>query len=137
MITCKVVAPSHKGGAPFSFLGRIVLGASPFSCVENIMSQRESRKSRKIMDALRAEGWFCFKVHGGAMMMAGLPDVICCAEGLFIGIETKHDETREGTSTTQDLRRDQIREADGVYEVATTPAEAVAVVRRALELRSC
>lgn len=96
------------------------------------MTQRESRKSRKIMDALRAEGWFCFKIHGGAMMMAGLPDVVVCAEGLFIGIETKHNETREGTSVTQDLRRDQIREAGGVYAVATSPAEAVRVVRAAL-----
>jgi Holliday junction resolvase len=101
------------------------------------MAQRESRKSRKIMDALRAEGWFCFKVHGGALMMSGLPDVIVCADGLFIGLETKHDETREGTSVTQDLRRDQIRAAGGVYQVATTPAEAVAVVRKVLELGSC
>jgi Holliday junction resolvase len=97
------------------------------------MAQRESRKSRQIMDALRAEGWFCFKVHGGAMMMAGLPDIIVCAEGLFIGLETKHGETREGTSATQDLRRDQIRNAGGIYQVATTPAEAVAVVRRVLD----
>ncbi len=97
------------------------------------MSQRESKKSREIMDELRGHGWFCFKVHGGAMMMAGLPDIIVCAEGLFIGIETKHGETREGTSKTQDLRRDQIRAAGGVYHVATTPAEAVAVVRRVLK----
>ncbi len=97
------------------------------------MAQRESRKSRKIMEALRAEGWFCFKVHGTALVMSGLPDVICCAEGLFIGIETKHEETREGTSVTQDLRRDQIRAAGGVYRVATTPEEAVEVVRDVLE----
>lgn len=97
------------------------------------MSQRESRKSRKIMDALRLEGWFCFKVHGSALMMSGLPDIICCAEGHFIGLETKHDETREGTSVTQDLRRDQIHAAGGTYAVVTTPEEAVAVVRRVLE----
>jgi Holliday junction resolvase len=84
------------------------------------------------MDALRLEGWFCFKVHGSALMMSGLPDIICCAEGFFIGIETKHDETREGTSATQDLRRDQIHEAGGVYFVATSPAEAVAGVRAVL-----
>lgn len=81
------------------------------------------------MDALRREGWFCFKVHGGAKMMAGLPDIVCCAEGLFIGLETKHDETREGTSKTQDLRRDQIRSAGGIYEVVTSAEEAVEFVR--------
>lgn len=101
------------------------------------MAQRESRKSRKIMEALRAEGWFCFKVHGGAMMMAGLPDVIVCAEGHFIGLETKHYDTREGTSETQKLRHDQIRDAGGYAQVAISPEEAVAAVRRALKLRSC
>lgn len=87
------------------------------------------------MEELRGEGWFCFKVHGGALMMAGLPDVIVCAEGLFIGIETKHDETREGTAETQDLRRDQIHDAGGIYRVATSPEEAVQVVRDALRRR--
>lgn len=100
------------------------------------MAQRESRKSRAIMDALRAEGWFCFKVHGGAMMMAGLPDVIVCAEGYFIGLETKHQETREGTSTTQKLRQRQIRDAGGWSQVATTPAEAVQAVYEWLERKS-
>ena len=87
------------------------------------------------MDALRAEGWFCFKIHGGAMMMAGLPDVIVCAEGLFIGIETKHHETRGGTSPRQDFIHDQIRLAGGHAQVAVTPGEAVAVVRRVLRSR--
>lgn len=100
------------------------------------MSQRESAKSRKIMNALRAEGWFCFKVHGSALMMAGLPDVIVCAEGYFIGLETKHAETRGDLSTAQELRRDQISDAGGHYEVATTPAEAVSAVRRVLARKS-
>jgi Holliday junction resolvase len=102
------------------------------------MAQRESKKSRDIMNELRGQGWFCFKVHGSALMMTGLGDIVVCAEGLFINIETKHGETKNKTSVAQDLRRDQIREAGGIYEVATTPAQAVAVVRRALaDFRSC
>lgn len=96
------------------------------------MSQRESNKSRKIMDALRAEGWFCFKVHGSALMMSGLPDVIVCAEGLFIGLETKHDETRDGTSARQEYVHDQIRLAGGVAQVVTSVEEAIQVVRDAI-----
>lgn len=96
------------------------------------MSQRESKKSRDIMDALRAHGWFCFKVHGSALMMSGLPDVVVCAEGYFIGLETKHQETRSGTSAAQDLRRDEIHAAGGFYRVATTPQEAVLVVQEFL-----
>lgn len=68
-------------------------------------SQPESKLSREIMDALRARGIFCFKVHGGPTMMAGLPDIIACVPtlvgshpigypesgyvGRFIGFETK------------------------------------------------
>lgn len=102
------------------------------------MAQRESRRSRQIMDALRLEGWFCFKVHATELVMAGLPDIICCAEGYFFGLETKHPETRDNTSRAQDLRRDQIQAADGHYFVVTDPEEAVALVRATLaELGSC
>lgn len=69
------------------------------------MSQPESKLSRDIMAALRARGIFCFKIHGGPTMMAGLPDIIACVRvtaqvdygthvddaylGLFVGFETK------------------------------------------------
>lgn len=69
------------------------------------MSQPESKLSRDIMRALRARGIFCFKIHGGPTMMAGLPDIIACVPlacvvnygtyvddtylGTFVGFETK------------------------------------------------
>jgi hypothetical protein len=70
------------------------------------MSQGESKLSRDIMAALRANGVFCFKIHGGPTMMAGLPDIIACVPtevwtteayeaatpemiGRFVGFETK------------------------------------------------
>jgi len=84
------------------------------------------------MAALRAEGWFCFKVHGSEFMMAGLPDIICCAEGKFIGLETKLPHTRGNTSPRQELVHSQIRHAGGVAQVVCSPDEAVAVVRKAL-----
>lgn len=96
------------------------------------MAQRESRLSRKIMDALEAEGWFCFKVHGSQYMMAGLPDIIVCAEGQFIGLETKLPETRDNTSLRQDYVHAKIRGAGGTAEVVCSPNEAVEVVRGVL-----
>lgn len=96
------------------------------------MSQRESRLSRKIQERLRAEGWFCFKVHGNELMMAGLPDIIVCAGGLFIGIETKNPETRENTSPRQDYIHMKIRQADGTAAVVTSPDEAVQVINDAI-----
>lgn len=32
---------------------------------------------------------FWYKTHGGNFQMAGLPDIIGCYQGLFIGIEVK------------------------------------------------
>ncbi len=96
------------------------------------MTQRESRLSSKIQSALRANGWFCFKVHGNEHMMAGLPDIIVCAEGVFVGLETKHPETRDNTSPRQDYVHSKIRQAGGTAVVVCSPAEAVRAVEKAL-----
>lgn len=93
------------------------------------MSQRESVLSRKIMDALRLEGYFCFKVHGSEYMMAGLPDIIVCAEGLFIGLETKLPESRGNVSPRQRLVHTKIQHAGGSAEVVCSPEEALAIVQ--------
>lgn len=87
------------------------------------------------MTALRAQGWFCYKNHGSEYMMAGLPDIICCAEGLFIGLETKHPESREDTSVRQEYVHDLIRQAGGKAQVVTSAKEAVQVVNQAIKER--
>lgn len=55
-------------------------------------NQPESRLSRKIQNALRDEygrDLFVFKVHGGPLMMAGLPDLIGCYRGRMFAFEVK------------------------------------------------
>lgn len=101
------------------------------------MAQKESRRSRDIMNALRAEGWFCFKVHGSETMMAGLPDIICCAEGYFFGLETKNPDGDDATPIQKHIHG-KIRAAGGTAQVVRSPEEAVHVVRTALaNFRSC
>lgn len=92
------------------------------------MTQRESRKSTKILGALRKESIFCFKVHGSANMMAGLPDIIACVDGFFVGFEVKHEETRNNTSPRQKFVHEQIREAEGIVYVVCSETEALAIV---------
>jgi hypothetical protein len=99
------------------------------------MAQAESKLSRSIMTALRLEGWFCFKVHGSEHMMAGLPDIIVCAEGLFIGLETKMPDKRNNTSARQDYVHGEIQAAGGYAGVVCSPEEAVHVVRAYIELQ--
>ena len=99
------------------------------------MSQPEAKLSRKIMEALRLEGYFCFKVHGSEYMMAGLPDIIVCAEGLFIGLETKMPGKRDNTSPRQVRVHEQIREAGGSASVVCSVAEALRVVQQCMANR--
>lgn len=96
------------------------------------MSQPESRLSRVIMKGIRAAGYFCFKVHGSDTMMAGLPDIIVCAEGYFIGLETKMPNKRSNTSPRQDMVHDQIRAAGGTAFVVCSAPEALAVIDRVI-----
>lgn len=51
--------------------------------------QPEARISRDIRKLVKERGGFCFKVWGSEMMMAGLPDLICCYRGLFVAFEVK------------------------------------------------
>lgn len=99
------------------------------------MSQPESKLSRKIMDELRLEGWFAFKIHGSEFMMAGLPDIIVCAEGQFIGLETKMPQSRSNVSPRQHLVHSQIENAGGTARVVCSPGEAIAAVREVLDAR--
>lgn len=96
------------------------------------MSQPESKLSRKIMDRLRLEGYFCFKVHGSEYMMAGLPDIIVCAEGLFIGLETKMPGERGNVSPRQSYVHSQIENAKGHAEVVCSPQEGLDVVLKVI-----
>lgn len=100
------------------------------------MSQRESRLSRQIMEALRAEGYFCFKVHGSDKMMAGLPDIIVCADGLFVGLETKLPESRGNVSPVQRLVHTKIENAGGTATVVCSPQEALTVVKAVIDEHS-
>lgn len=96
------------------------------------MSQPESKLSREIIRELKLQGWFAFKIHGSALMMSGLPDIVCCAEGRFFGLETKMPSKRYNTSPGQDHVHSKIKAAGGICEVVSSPAEAVDVVRRGL-----
>lgn len=91
--------------------------------------QRESKLSQRIMKALRSHGIFCFKVHGSEMMESGLPDIVACVEGFFVGLETKHPETRSDVSPKQEIIHNRIRVAGGICEVVCSVEEALDVVR--------
>lgn len=91
------------------------------------MAQGESKKSRKIIEKLTLEGAFAFKIHGGAMMLAGLPDIICCYQGRFFAFETKMPKGKP--SRIQEFIHEKIRQAGGVVAIVYSVDEALAVIR--------
>lgn len=93
------------------------------------MTQPESRLSRNIIKALEAEGHFAFKVHGGASMMVGLPDIIACVHGKFIGLEVKMPGMKKTTTKVQLLVHSKIRDAEGICSIVSSVDEALEVIR--------
>lgn len=93
-------------------------------------TQPEARISRAILTELRAAGIFAFKVHGSEYMMSGLPDVIACVDGIFVGFEVKVPGKRNNTSDVQKQVHQLIKAAKGYPFVVCSAAEAMAMVAR-------
>lgn len=84
------------------------------------------------------DAW-AFKVHGSPYQMTGVPDLVICVQGRFIGAEVKHPkpgESREhaiGRATPgQMFQLRRIRAAGGAGAVVTNVEEALELVADAL-----
>lgn len=93
-------------------------------------TQPEARISRAILAELKKAGVFAFKVHGSLHMMAGLPDIIACVDGFYLGLETKTPDKRKNTSERQKYVHGLIGDAGGLVEVVCSVPEAMAAVNR-------
>jgi len=85
--------------------------------------QPEAKLGHKIRDALEKRGAFVFKVHGGPMMMAGLPDLVVCYRGRYIGLEVKMPGNKP--SPIQERVGSKIHSALGEWGVVYSVEEAV------------
>jgi VRR-NUC domain len=94
------------------------------------MTQPESNLVRKIRAYLEGRNAWVFKVHGGdnPFQEVGVPDLVCCWRGLFIGLEVKLP--GEKASPKQRHVMKAIREAGGMAEVVTSVADVVKVLER-------
>jgi hypothetical protein len=78
--------------------------------------QPERRLVKRGREYLEGCGAWVFNVHGGdnPFQEVGIPDLLCCWGGLFIGLEFK--QPGEHPSPRQQLVMRRIREAGGVAE---------------------
>lgn len=91
--------------------------------------QNENKVKESVQEFLDSLGAYHFKVHGSVYMRAGIPDIICCYKGRFIGIETKDGDNK--TSALQEAHGRKIKRCNGIFIVAYSAED----VRK--EFREC
>ena len=76
-------------------------------------------------------GSWVLKVAGGPYQEPGVPDLLVCVQGQFIGLEVKHQKPGESRQHAHEQIR-RIWKAGGTADVVLDPDEAEQVVRVAL-----
>lgn len=89
------------------------------------MKKPETIFVEKLKDRLIAEGGWWVKIHGGPFQQAGIPDIIGCYKGRFIGIEAKMQ--GNGPSGIQRLVLDQLTAAGAYCGLAYSIQQAINV----------
>ena len=75
----------------------------------------EKNVENKIKKYLFSKGIYYFKVHGSKFMVKGIPDIVCCFRGKFLGIEVKKPGHKSGQTDEQKIHENNIRKSGGVY----------------------
>lgn len=78
--------------------------------------QSEKSIENQIKKWLDSNGYWWMKVHGDMFQKAGVPDIIACINGKFVGIEVKRPGGR--VSELQKHQIEQIQQSGGVAFVA-------------------
>lgn len=89
-------------------------------------TQRESRVTNAIRQAvLKAyPGAVLWKIHGGSMQRAGIPDLIGCIRGRFVALEVKHPDAARGLTRLQESALEAVQKAGGLaYGPVVDPEE--------------
>jgi hypothetical protein len=96
------------------------------------MKKPETLLRRAVEEALREAfpGGLFIKIHGGPFQARGIPDLLCCVDGRFAGIELKRG-PRDLTAYQQVMLR-KIREAGGIAFLARSVEEAINGLKKAL-----
>lgn len=88
---------------------------------------KEKSITNAILKYLRSlDNCFCWKEHGGMYGTAGIPDIICCLNSRFIGIEVKKPDGK--VSKLQEVTLRKIKKASGIAIVAYSVDDVKAIV---------
>lgn len=77
-----------------------------------MMTMNETQFKEKIQKYLNKIGAYHVKQHGSVFTRAGIPDILVCYHGKFIGLELKVGSNK--TSVLQDYEIEQIIKSGGI-----------------------
>lgn len=83
----------------------------------------EGKVKAAVKKELKARGIFFFLPVSNGMGQVGIPDFICCCQGMFLAIETKAPGKRGNTTANQDRVIKEIIGADGIAIVIDDVAQ--------------
>lgn len=94
------------------------------------MSQPEARIVRRIQHLITSQGGRCFKIHGGdnPYQEAGIPDILACYRGRFIGLEVKAPGGKLSRLQMQVLS--EIDTAGGIAAVVDNTEQVLKILKR-------
>lgn len=93
------------------------------------MPQPEARLVKKMKDFIQQKGGRCFKIHGeSAFQEVGIPDLLCCYRGRFVGLEVK--QLGEKPSPVQLVVLNEIVSAGGYASVVSTVGQVALLLER-------
>lgn len=89
----------------------------------------ETRLRKKIQDAIQHFYPSCmiFKIHGNPYQVAGIPDLVCCINGRFVGLEVKCP--GKNATEIQQAVLNRISQARGISGVVHSISEALEVLQ--------
>ena len=89
---------------------------------------KEKAIENKIKNYLFSKGIYYFKVHGSSFMPSGVPDIVACFEGSFLGIEVKRPGAKNEQSPQQKIHEENIKKSGGTYLLVDSLDEVIAYV---------
>ncbi|MFA5543407.1 MAG: VRR-NUC domain-containing protein [Bacilli bacterium] len=95
----------------------------------------ESRIVKNIIKHIKKNfpGSFFIKTHGGPFQVKGLPDIMGCYKGVFIGLEVKVPGRENTVTDFQIYRINQINTAGGFATVVTSVGQAIDFVKSSVK----
>lgn len=91
----------------------------------------ETQYTKKVNDLLKSRGAYFEKIWGGGMQSAGIPDILVCYKGIFIGLELKVGNNKP--SELQKAKVQMIRNAGGVGAIVWDNLEPIETILNTID----